>query len=74
MKYRMLPEAARLSRVPRVQRGDGRTILVALLLFAIMALIAAIFTAVIPVPLVDRGAHTGQISVTVPAPQLVRGH
>lgn len=74
MKYRMLPETARLPRVARVQRGDGRTILVALLLFAIMALIATIFTAVIPVPLVDNGLETGQSSVVLPAAQVVRGH
>lgn len=74
MKYRMLPETARLPRVARVQRGDGRAILVALLLFAIMALIATIFTAVIPVPLVDRGPENGQSSMAIPAPQVVRGH
>lgn len=51
MRTRLLPAS---SRLPKVPRGDGRTILVALLLFAMMALLAAIFTAVIPAPFSDR--------------------
>ena len=70
MTYRLLPEPARF---PRVQRGDGRTIIVALILFAIMAIIAAIFTAVVPVPLVDRGPANGQSSMAIEAPQVVDG-
>lgn len=60
------------SRIPRVSRGDGRTVLVALLLFALMALIAAVFTAVVPVPLSDRSSIDAPgTSLVASPPQVV---
>lgn len=50
MSARLFPTA---TRIARVTRGDGRTLFVALLVFAIMALIVAIFTRVVPAPFAE---------------------
>lgn len=70
MRARLMTASSRVARVPR---GDGRTILVALLLFALMALIAALFMAVVPKPLAERGDSEAPAATAIdtPAPAVV---
>lgn len=63
MRARLLPAASRIARVPR---GDGRTLFVALLLFAIMALVAAIFTKVVPAPFAESAPPAPQSAIPHP--------
>lgn len=64
------------TRIARVTRGDGRTLFVALLLFALMALIVAIFTRVVPAPFAESAppASRSVLPRLDPSVQVQVGH